>query len=130
MNTSIGSSLKASPGLMWLTALTAAILVGTDVAVVVFERYRLSLAIFGALFCAFVSAAQPAGGAAAFGFVLVPRQGWLFWIRVTFIVGAVLFFILLGFGIAFLSLGFDLPRPRLNRPSDFLPWCVPGGTAS
>jgi membrane protease YdiL (CAAX protease family) len=128
MEKSIGASLKASPGLLWLTALGATTLVGADLATVAFGPFpgldfifRLTLAIFGCLFCAFVSAALPETGGITFGFTLVPRQGWLFWIKVTAIVGAVLFVILLAFGSGFVTLGFSLPQPRLNSTSEVLP---------
>jgi membrane protease YdiL (CAAX protease family) len=113
---------------MWLTALAATTIVGADLATVAFGPYleldftlRLTLALSGCLFCAFVSAAQPAPGGMAFGFRLVPSQGWLFWIKAAVIVGAVLFVILLAVGIGFVTLGFSLPLPRLHSSSEVLP---------
>ena len=128
MDTAIGASLKASPCLLRGTVLAAVLIVGSDLASISFGTalglnytFRFTLALIGTLFCAFIAAAQPGVGAQTFGFRFTPRQGWLFWLRATAIVGAVLFVFLFIYGIGYLTFGFRLPEPRFRQFSELWP---------
>jgi len=128
MDTAIGAGLGTCPRRLCLTTLAAVILVSADLAFVAFGSVlgldyslRFTLALAGSLLTAFLSAADPAIGGSAFGFRIVPRQGWRFWIRATAMVGAVLFVILLCYGIGFVALGYRLPEPRIRGFSQLLP---------
>ena len=135
MDTAIGATLTASPRLLWFTALAAVLIVGADMASVPLgpylrldDTFRFSLALAGALYCAFVSSAQPATGGATFGLRLAPRQGWWYWARAAAVIGAVLFVVLVCAGVGFVARGYALPEPRLKSPAGmwplFLGMCV------
>jgi uncharacterized protein len=124
MVTTIGATLKDSPRLLWFMTLSAVMLVGADMACVAFLDWaihlRFTLALIGLLICAFLSTAQPPAAGRSFGFRVSPRQGWIFWIKATAIVGVVLFVILLCAWIGGVALGISLPVPRLENPSQFV----------
>jgi membrane protease YdiL (CAAX protease family) len=128
MDTAIGAMLRARPRLLRIAILAAVILVGADMAIIMLgldDIYRLTLALLGSLFCAFISSAEPLTGPNSFGFRLEPRQGWLFWVRTGFIVGTVVLIILLCAGIGLLALGYNvLQKPRLASVSQIGPLFV------
>jgi uncharacterized protein len=135
MDTAIGATLNASPRLLWLTALAAVLIVGADMASIPFgphlgldDTFRFTLALVGALYCAFASSARPITGGATFGLRVTPRQGWWYWVRASVAVGAALFIVLLCAGVGFVTLGNALPKPMLTSPSGigplFLWMCV------
>ncbi|HEV3258339.1 MAG TPA: CPBP family intramembrane glutamic endopeptidase [Gemmataceae bacterium] len=135
MDTAIGATLNASPRLLWFTILAAVFIVGADMASIPFgpylgldETFRFTLALLGALSCAFVSSAKPLTGGTTFGLRVAPRQGWWYWVRVSAVIGAALFVVLLCTGVGLVALGHPLPEPRIKSPSEvwplFLVMCV------
>src|ERR1700733_9785482 len=132
MDSAIGAALKSSTRLLWVTVLAAALIVGADMALVAFGPSigldelspRFTFVLAGSLWCAFLSAAQPPLGGNTFGFRVTPRQGWLFWIRVTAIVGGGFLVIFFCAGLGFVLLGLSHPEPRLKNSSQIWPLFV------
>ena len=128
MDTAIGATLKSSPRLLGFTIMVAVLIVGADMASIPFGPYlgldytfRFTLALFGSLYCAFVSSAQPLTGGITFGLRVASRQGWAYWVRAAAVVGAALFVVLLCAGVGFVALGYTLPEPLIKSPSGVWP---------
>jgi len=115
----IGMSLSGSPCLLRLTLAVVCVLVGLDVAAVVGRQgeVRMTLALIGTIFYAFLTAHLNDGGAGV-GFRLTPAQGWVYWLKAAVGFGAVLAAVLAVAGAVFFSLGYTPPKPLLSSQAE------------
>lgn len=125
MHTRIGTALRRSASANFLVTVVSVAIVGSDLALVASARdtfdLRMTLAILGCLFYAYVVSYTGDDGA-SFGFRVLPRQGWAYWIKTTLVLGGVVFALLvMAGGILFIVLRNKLPEPVISRHAEIWP---------
>jgi len=124
MNTTIGQALRGARARLAVVTVTGAAVLALDLVfsrTYYIGRVRLILAAVALL----VYAPMVGWDRASLGWTLVPRQGWLYWAKVAFVLGGIVVaFAALVFGGA-MVLGIELQVGRLfSHPSQVGRWLV------
>ena len=129
METPIGQALKSRGPSLWITTAISAAVVGADLALVATGRltvqwlYLLTVVVI----LSSSAVALHRRNAASFGLRLSPLQGWVYWAKVTILLGAVFLVVLLVFAAVFLGLlQYQIPARYnyISHPSQVWPLFV------
>lgn len=126
MKSSLGAALRNSRYLMATTIAMALAAMVVDMIVTQSTDIHdyaahVTLATICCLYLGFIASREPNAGA-SLGFRLVPKQGWLFWLIATAVIGAVFLGLLI---IAtFVVPGYSLSDPQALTWHEFLKTCI------